>query len=298
MKSVFVYFQGIIVRNEIKTVVMGKEIIMNKTVKFNNGVEMPLVGLGLFAIDADKIKEIVDAGVAAGYRMFDTAQYYGTEKEVGDALSTCWLSREEMFITTKIYSISNSFELAQEAVDFSLKNLKTDYIDLMLVHAPYPEGTEMYKGLEAAYKAGKVRAIGISTYNKRQLDDLLENIEIIPAINQMETHIYHQNIEYQKYLLEKGITMTAWSPLSGGVGNIHEEPLIKELAAKYGKTTGQIALRNLVQRGIPVIPRTSKPARLAENIALFDFELSEEDMNRIAELDKDQTMFDWMEEFE
>lgn len=266
-------------------------------VKLNNGSLMPLVGLGTWNLKGQECIETVMKAIQLGYRLIDTAQMYGNEKEVGLGLLNSGISRQELFVTTKIYRISNSYEKAKQAIETSLKNLQLDYIDLLLLHEPYAQGPQMYKALEEAYQEGKIKAIGISNYNEKWYQDLMRNCSIIPMVNQMEAHVYFQKWELQKYLQENGTVMQAWSPLGQGMQNIFNDSILVSIGQKYGKSPAQIALRFLVQRGISVIPKSNKESRLIENKNIFDFQLTDEEMKMIMILDKNKTLFSWTESF-
>lgn len=266
---------------------------MNHTVTLNNGVKMPLLGLGSFASVKEEAVTAIHAAADSGYRMFDTAQMYGNEAEIGEALKDTGLARDEIFITSKVFDISRSYALTKEAVDVSLKNLQTDYLDLMLIHMPYEESLEMYQALEDAYQEGKIRAIGVANFTAARYLEFIRQVRIIPAINQFETHVFKQNGALQKVMEEHGTCLSAWSPLAKGRNGVFQLPVLTEIAEKHKKTTAQIMLRNLVQRGIPVIPKSVNPERIAANAALFDFALDDQDMARIAALDRDETILEW-----
>lgn len=266
-------------------------------VKLNNGVLMPLVGLGTWELRNEECIETVSKAIQLGYRLIDTAQMYGNEKEVGLGIIQSGIERQELFVTTKIYRMSNSYEKTKKAIDTSLKNLQLDYIDLLLLHEPYTQGPQMYKALEEAYLQGKVRAIGISNYNEQWYQDFIKSCSIIPMVNQVEAHVYFQKWELQKQLQDNGTLMQAWSPLAQGMRNIIDNPILVAIGQKYDKTPAQIALRFLVQRGISVIPKSKHQQRLQENIDLFDFELSLDDMQKIHQLDNNRTLFPWTESF-
>lgn len=266
-------------------------------VKLSNGVKLPLVGLGTWDLRNQECIETVSQAIQLGYRLIDTAQMYGNEKEVGLGIMKSGINREELFVTTKIYRISHSYEKTKKAIDVSLKNLQLDYIDLLLLHEPYAQGPQMYKALEESYQEGKIRAIGISNYNEQWYQEFIKNCAIVPMVNQVETHVYFQKWELQKYLQENGTLMQAWSPLAQGMRNIFKEPILVSIGEKYQKTPAQVALRFLVQRGISVIPKSKHKQRLLENIDIFDFRLSSEEMREIISLDNKQTLFAWTESF-
>ena len=265
--------------------------------KLNNGVEMPLAGLGTWDLNGAQCTEAVKAALDMGYRLIDTAQMYGNEAEVGRAIRESGVAREEVFLTTKIYRPSSSYEKAKAAIDRSLKTLGLDYVDLLLLHEPYQYGPEMYRAMEEAYRAGKARAIGISNYDERWYDSFLTRCEIIPAVNQLECHVYYQKWALQQRMLARGTVLQAWAPLAQGLGGLTDHAVLREIGSKYEKTAAQVALRFLVQRGISVVPKSKRPERLRENLALFSFALTDDEMERIKALDRNDTLFPWTTAF-
>ncbi|MDK2867745.1 MAG: hypothetical protein PWP51_579 [Clostridiales bacterium] len=265
--------------------------------KLNNGILMPLSGLGTWDLNGNECTDTVAWALQNGYQLIDTAQMYGNEKAVGEGIERSGIQRSKLFLTTKIYRKSNSYDKAKAAIDQSLENLKVDYVDLLLLHEPYLQGVEMYRAIEEAYKAGKARAIGISNYDKDRYIEFIKQCEIIPAVNQLETHVFYQKWDYQKFMIENGTQMQAWSPLAQGIDRIAELPVLKEIGEKYEKSGAQIALRFLVQRGISVIPKSRHRERLLENIAIHDFNLSNEEINQIRSLDRNETLFPWTKAF-
>lgn len=237
--------------------------------------------------------DTVAKAITLGYRLIDTAQMYGNEKEVGLGIQKSSVDREELFITTKIYRISNTYEKTKRAIEKSLENLQLDYIDLLLLHEPYAQGPEMYKALEEAYFSGKVKAIGISNYDENWYKDFIQQCQVIPAVNQVETHILYQKWELQALLEKYGTALQAWSPLAQGKVKLEEQSILKTIAAKYHQTSAQICLRFLTQRGISVIPKSRHEHRLLENIDIFDFKLTNDEMQQIAKLDQNDTLFPW-----
>ena len=266
-------------------------------IKLNNGVEMPLAGLGTWDLNGDQCVESVKAALDMGYRLIDTARMYGNEAEVGRAIRESGVDREEIFLTTKIYRPSSTYAKAKAAIDQSLKTLGLDYVDLLLLHEPYPYGPEMYRAMEEAYRVGKARAIGISNYDERWYGSFLKQCEIIPAVNQLECHVYYQKWAFQQRMLECGTVLQAWAPLAQGLGGLTDQAVLREIGIKYEKTAAQVALRFLVQRGISVVPKSKRPERLRENLALFDFTLTEDEMERIKALDRNDTLFPWTKAF-
>lgn len=261
-----------------------------KYLTLNNGIKMPQIGLGIY--DLNEEKAILDA-IDLGYRLFDTAQMYKNETLLGNAIKKSNIPREEFFITTKLYYPSKSYELAKKAIDKSLESLQLDYIDLMLIHEPYKESLEMYKALEEAYKEGKIKAIGISNFNEELYLDFIKKCNIIPAINQVEAHVFYIKKNLQKIMKEKGTLLEAWSPLCAGKHDIFNNEVLISIGKKYDKTPAQIALKYLLSRDIIIIPKSSHKDRLLENISLFDFELTNEDIEKIETLNENKSLFGW-----
>ncbi len=257
----------------------------------NNGLKMPKIGLGIYNLnDEDVIVKAIDD---IGYRLIDTARMYGNEKILGRAIKRCKTPREELFITSKVYGPDRGYERTKFAIEDSLKNLQLDYIDLMLIHEPYDEGTEMYKALEEALQEGKVKSIGISNYNKSEYLDLLEHCNIVPAVNQVEAHVFYTRKELQKVLEEHGTVMEAWSPLASGKNNIFTNKVLVEVGEKYKKSVAQIALKYLLARNMVIIPKSSNLDRLKQNIDLFDFEFNKEDIEKMETLENGISLFGW-----
>ena len=264
-----------------------------KTITLNNDIEMPVLGLGVYQLHGKECERCVSEAVEIGYRLFDTAQMYGNEKSLGNALKYCGIPRNELFITTKLYSPSRGYELARSAIEESLDSLQTDYIDLLLIHEPYKESAEMYRAMREAYQNGKLRAIGISNFNEKQYLNFIRNCEIIPVINQVEAHVVYGQSKLQTVMAQHGTHMEAWSPFAAGKGHFFENDTLCMLGRKYGKSAAQIGLRFLIQRGVIVIPKTSHKERLKENMDIFDFELSAEDIKQLEILDKGKSLFGW-----
>lgn len=250
----------------------------------NNGLKMPMAGIGTFLLTPDEAEASVLAGLADGYRLIDTANAYVNEKAVGRAMKKSGLKREEIFLETKLWP---SFYEDEEAVDKTLERLGTDYIDLLLIHQPAGNYVAGYRQMEKACKEGKVRAIGLSNFNQGQIEEILSLCEVKPAVLQTEVHPYFQERELKKFLEREGVVIQAWYPLGHGDKALLEEPLFAELAKKYGKTNAQVILRWHIQAGNIVIPGSKNPAHIKDNFDLFDFSLTEEEMAKIAALDKD-----------
>ena len=269
-----------------------------KTVKLNSGYEMPILGLGTWTQDDEETANSVYYALEDGYRLIDTAQYYGNEKGVGDGLKRAIndgiVTREEVFITTKI--MPSSYNNAYNSIDESLRKLNIDYIDLLLIHQPGSNDEAVYKAMEQGVKDGKVKSIGISNYyTKEDVEEVLSYATITPSVIQNENHIYYQNTELQDYVSQYGIIIESWYPF-GGRGHTSENfnnEIIKEIAEKYGKTSAQIILRWQLQAGYIAIPGSSNPDHIAENYDIFNFELSEEDMKNIANVNKNQRYENW-----
>lgn len=250
----------------------------------NNGLKMPMAGIGTFLLTPDEAEASVLAALADGYRLIDTANAYVNEKAVGRAMKKSGLKREEIFLETKLWP---SFYEDEDAVDKTLERLGTDYIDLLLIHQPAGNYVAGYRQMEKAYKEGKVKAIGLSNFNQGQIEEILSLCEVKPAVLQTEAHPYFQERELKKFLERAGMVIQAWYPLGHGDKALLEEPLFAELAKKYGKTNAQVILRWHIQAGNIVIPGSKNPAHIKDNFDLFDFSLTEEEMAKIAALDKD-----------
>lgn len=268
-----------------------------KYIMLKNGVKMPIVGYGTAGLKGEEAYHCVLKAIEKGYTMIDTAHMYGNEKEVGDAIKDSGIDRQNLFIVSKVDSHSRSYELTKKQIDESLKKLKTQYIDLYLIHEPYEEGLEMWKAIVEAYDEGKLKAIGISNYFGRRYEEFICQCGIMPMINQLETHIYMQRIDEQKELESHSIALMSWSPLTGGRANIYNEPILLEIANNHNKTVAQVILNYFVSRNIIVIPKTRNENRMIENMNIFDFQLNEQEIKSIQSLNKDETLFDWTKEF-
>nr|WP_246543093.1 aldo/keto reductase [Fusibacter paucivorans] len=258
---------------------------------------MPLSGLGTWDLNGEECIDTVATALQNGYQLIDTAQMYGNEQAVGAGIKKSGVKRDRLFLTTKLYRRNNSYNKAKSAIDESLKKLNVDYVDLLLLHEPHSQELEMYRALEEAYRAGKARAIGISNYDKDRYVQFIEKCDVLPAVNQLEAHVYYQKWAYQEFMNEQGTQMQAWSPLAQGIDRIAELPVLKDIGMKYQKSGAQVALRFLVQRGISVIPKSRHRERLLENLAIYDFNLSNEEMNQIKKIDRNDTLFPWTKAF-
>ena len=262
-----------------------------KTVTLNNGVVMPQIGYGVYQVSPAECERCVSDALSVGYRMIDTAQAYHNEEGVGAAVKKSGIARDELFLVSKVWISNYGFDKAKASIDESLRKLGTDYIDLMLLHQPFCDRYGAYRALEAAYKEGKVRAIGVSNFYPDHFIDLASNVEIVPAVNQVETHVFDQQIEAQGYMKEFGTHMMAWAPLAEGRNNFFTNPVLEAIGKKYGKSVAQVALRWLIQRDVIIIPKSVHVERMQQNLDILDFELSQDDMAAIAGLDTKQSLF-------
>lgn len=257
-----------------------------ETVKLNNGVEMPIIGYGVFQVSPDEAAKCVEEALSVGYRSIDTAQAYYNEEGVGQGIKNSGVSRSDVFVTTKVWVSNAGEQKAAASIDESLRKLQTDYIDLLLIHQHYGDYYGTYRAMEKALKAGKVRAIGLSNFDEGRFTDLAAYNEVVPAVLQLQTNVFSQQQEQQQFLTEYGTRLMAWSPLTQGRKDFFTNPLLTKIAAAHGKSVAQVALRWLIQRGIVVIPKSTHRERMAENLDVFDFNLSEEEMKRIATLNE------------
>lgn len=260
---------------------------MVRAVKLSNGVSMPMEGFGVFQIPEKECERAVINAVEAGCRLIDTASSYQNEEAVGRAIRNCSIPREELFITTKAYIQEMGYDNTMQAFERSMRKLGLDYLDLYLIHMPFGDYYDSWRAMEELYRAGKVRAIGVCNFLPDRLLDLCYNVEIKPQINQIERHPHYQRKEELELMNELGIQAQAWAPFAEGLKGMFDEPILKEIAVKYGKTAAQIILRWNVQQGVIVIPKSVHKERMKENLNIWDFELDEEDMMRIAQMDKD-----------
>lgn len=262
-----------------------------KYVTLNNGVEMPMLGYGVYQVTKDECERCVLDALKVGYRSIDTAQSYFNEEEVGNALVKSGIPREEIFLTTKVWIEHYGYDECRASVLESLRKLKTDYIDLCLLHQPFSDVYGAYRALEDLMAEGKIRAIGISNFYADRMVDIASFARVKPAINQIEIHPHHQQNEQLEWANKYGIQLEAWAPFGEGRGGMFELPELKTIGDKYGKTLAQVILRWHLQRGIVVIPKSTHIERMEENFDVFDFELTDEDMSVIATLDKKQSSF-------
>ncbi|RNE49679.1 aldo/keto reductase [Corynebacterium alimapuense] len=251
----------------------------------SNGVNMPVLGFGVFQIPAEQTERVVTDALAAGYRHLDTAAIYGNEKAVGAAIRASGIPREELFITTKLWVQDGGEDGAKSAFGTSMTRLGLDYLDLYLVHQPFGDYYSSWRAMQELYLEGAIRAIGVSNFYPDRLVDLIEHNEIAPMVNQIETHPYFQRAGYQGFMAQRGVQIESWGPLAEGRNEIFTDPVLSEIAGGHGKSVAQVVLRWLIQREVIVIPKTVRPERMAENFAVFDFQLDELEMGRISALD-------------
>ena len=254
-------------------------------VTLNNGVAMPILGFGVYRIPDDQTEQAVTDALDAGYRLIDTAAAYGNEQAVGRAIKNSGIPREDLFVTTKLWVQDAGEDNTKRAFDASLERLGLDYLDLYLIHQPYGDYYSEWRAMRQLHAEGRVRAIGVSNFLPDRLVDLITQNEIIPAVNQIETHPFHQQQDYQGYMRDLGVQIESWGPFAWGRNNFFSDPTLTAIARARGKSVAQIVMRWLVQRGVVAIPKSVRPDRMAENIAVFDFTLSDDEMTRIATLD-------------
>lgn len=265
---------------------------MQKTVTLNNGVKMPIIGFGVYQIpDAEQCENAVYEALMAGYRLIDTAAGYLNEEAVGRAIIRSGIPREELFITTKLWVQDAGYESAKLAFAKSLKKLQLDYLDLYLIHQPFGDYYSAWRAMEDLYREGNIRAIGVSNFLPDRLMDLIVHNEIVPAVNQVETHPFYQQIESAAFMKEQGVQHQSWAPFAEGKGDLFNNDVLASIAEKHHKSIAQIVLRWLVQQDIVTIPKSVRKERIIENINIFDFELSADDINRITSLDTGETLF-------
>lgn len=260
-------------------------------VTLNNGVKMPKLGYGVYQTPPEETERCVLDAIRIGYRSIDTAQAYGNEEGVGNAMVKCGLPREDLFITTKIWISNYGYEKAKASIEESLKKLQTGYIDLLLLHQPFGDYYGAYRAMEEAYKEGKVRAIGVSNFYPDRYLDIFHFSEIKPAVNQVETHVFQQQKVAKKYMEKHGTQIMSWGPFAEGKNDYFQNPVLKEIGAQYGKSVAQVALRFLLQSDVVVIPKSTHENRMKENFDVFDFALTKEDMKKIQALDAGKSLF-------
>lgn len=257
----------------------------------NNGIKMPILGYGVYQVTPEECERCVLDAFDAGYRSIDTAQAYANEEGVGSAIQKSGIPREDLFITTKVWITNAGYEKAKASIGESLRKLQTGYIDLLLIHQPFGDYYGSYRAMEEAYREGKVKAIGVSNFYPDRFIDLATFAEIKPAVNQVETHVFQQQRIAREHMRKFGTQIMSWGPFAEGKNDYFTNPVLKEIGSQYGKTAAQAALRFLVQSDVVVIPKSTHKARMVENFAIFDFALSNSDMERIAALDTGESLF-------
>lgn len=260
-------------------------------VTLNNGIKMPQLGYGVYQVAPEEAERCVLDAISVGYRSIDTAQAYANEEGVGEAIAKCGIPREKLFITTKVWITNAGYERAKASIEESLKKLKTNYIDLLLIHQPFNDYYGTYRAMEEAYKEGKVKALGVSNFYPDRFIDLANFCEVVPAVNQVEAHVFQQQKVAKEYLKKFNTQIESWGPFAEGKNDYFNNPVLKEVGEKYGKSTAQTALRFLLQSGIVVIPKSTHKERMQENFNVFDFELSNQDMEKLESLDGGESLF-------
>lgn len=261
-------------------------------IKLNNGLEMPILGFGVFQIpDQKECEQAVLDAIETGYRLIDTAASYGNEEAVGNAIKKSGVPREELFITTKLWVQDAGYENTLKAFEKSLKKLQLDYLDLYLIHQPYGDVFGSWKAMQELYNSGKIKAIGVANFHPDRIADLISNSGFTPAINQVETHPFHQQLDSQKFLAENNVQIQSWGPFAEGKNNIFQNEVLSSIGRKYDKSVAQVILRWLIQRNVVAIPKSVRKERMAENFNIFDFELSSEDIQNIETLDTNASLF-------
>ena len=260
-------------------------------VVLNNGVKMPQLGYGVYQVSNEECERCVRDAISVGYRAIDTAQSYGNEEAVGNAIRKCGVPRDELFVTTKVWISNAGYEKARASIDASLKRLQSDYIDLLLIHQPFGDYYGTYRAMEEAYRAGKLRAIGVSNFYPDRLIDICQFAEVTPAVNQVETHVFQQQRVAHQYMEKYGVQHESWGPFAEGRKDFFTNPVLTQIGEKYGKSAAQTALRFLLHSDVVVIPKSTHIERMRQNLDVFDFALSEEDLAAIRDLDEGESLF-------
>ena len=256
-----------------------------------NGVKMPILGYGVYQVSNEECERCVLDAISVGYRSIDTAQAYHNEEAVGSAIEKCGVPRDELFLTTKVWISNAGYERAKASIDASLKKLRTDYIDLLLIHQPFGDYYGTWRAMEEAYRAGKLRAIGVSNFYPDRLVDLCKFVDIKPMVNQVKTHVFQQQTKAREWMDKYGVAHESWGPFAEGRKDFFTNAVLCEIGQKYQKSSAQVALRFLIQRGVIVIPKSTHKERMKENFEVFNFTLTESDMQKIAALDESESAF-------
>ena len=263
-------------------------------VTLNNGVKMPILGLGTYGLRGNEGQRAMETAIKIGYRLIDTAQMYGNEAEVGGAVANSGVARDEFFITTKLSS-DMSYDKTLKSFDESMKKLRLQRLDLLLIHSPYSNAKQMYKAMERLYKDERISALGISNFNAKAYSDFVGSCEVVPAVNQCQTHIFYQQKPLRAAMQARGTILESWSPFVAGKNNFFKNETLLKIAAKHGKSVAQVALRFLIEQGIVVIPKSSNEGRLRENFSIFDFALDASDTKTLAAMDTNKSSFGWVD---
>lgn len=263
-----------------------------QTIALNNGRQMPILGFGVYQIPPEQTEQVVTDALAAGYRLLDTAAAYGNEEAVGRAIKNSRVPREELFVTTKLWVQNNpGADNTRRAFETSMRKLALDYLDLYLIHQPFGDVYGEWRAMQELYRQGRIKAIGVCNFYPDRLVDLIENNDVTPAVNQIETHPFFQRTAYQDLMHERGVQIESWGPFAEGRNNLFTHPVLAEIGTQHGKSVPQVVLRWLIQRDVVVIPKSVRADRMAENIDVFDFELTDEQIARIAALDGGSSLF-------
>jgi len=262
-----------------------------QTVTLNNGVEMPILGFGVYQIPAEETEQAVLDAIRAGYRLIDTAASYGNEEAVGRAIAASGVPREELFITTKLWIQQRGERGALDAFEASMQKLGLDYLDLYLIHQPFGDYYGEWRAMEKVHEEGRIRAIGVSNFASDRLVDLIAFSDVVPAVNQVETNPFQQQTEYQQLLRSEGVQIEAWAPFAEGKNDLFSNPVLSSIGQEYDKSPAQVVLRWLVQRSVVVVSKSTKPERMQQNLDVLDFELTDDDMAQIAALDQGESQF-------
>lgn len=260
-------------------------------VTLNNGVKMPILGYGVYQVSSDECERCVRDAIDVGYRSIDTAQSYGNEEAVGRGIKNSGVKRDDIFLTTKVWVSNSGYENAKKSIEESLRKLDTDYIDLLLIHQPFGDYYGTWRAMEEAYKVGYLRAIGVSNFYPDRLVDLCRFVEVTPAVNQVETHVFQQQKKAHEYMEKYGVQHESWGPFAEGRKDFFTNPVLTEIGAKYGKSAAQTALRFLIQSNVVVIPKSTHKERMEQNFNVFDFTLDDADMEAIRGLDEGESLF-------
>jgi 2,5-diketo-D-gluconate reductase A len=263
----------------------------NRHVTLNNGVQMPILGFGVFQVPPDQTEQAVTDALAIGYRHLDTAEAYRNEEAVGRAIGNSGIPRDELFVTTKLWVQDGGEDGAKRAFEQSLQRLGLDYLDLYLIHQPFGDYYSSWRAMQDLYTQGVIRAIGVANFYPDRLVDLIDHNEVTPAVNQIETHPFFQRQDYQQLMRERGVQLESWGPFAEGRNNLFSDPTLAQIGAAHGKSVAQVVLRWLIQREVAANPKSVRPERMAENLDVFDFQLTDEEMTRIAAMDTGASVF-------